>query len=80
MHFCERRIFRDVVRSEHDELAQILRDLVAVRLLLEETLPALFIDVLELFLPVNSRARFTQRLGVNICRENLHVVLAAPVG
>ena len=80
MHFGERRILRDVVRREHNELPKILRDLITVGLLAEEPLAALFTDVFELLFGIKSRAGFAQGSRVDIRREDFHVMLAASIG
>src|SRR5689334_9155526 len=48
MHFRERSIFRNVVRSENDQLPEILRNLISICLAPEEPFAAFLVDVLEL--------------------------------
>ena len=75
MHFRERRIFRNVVRSEDDELTKVLRDGVARWLLSEEPLTTLLADMLHLLFTVEAGARMSQRSGVHIGGQDFNVQL-----
>src|SRR6185295_7837679 len=80
MHFRERRILRDVVRGENDQLPEILRYLVAVWFPAEESLAPFFVHMFELLLAVETGAGICERRRVHICRKNLHVELPASCG
>ena len=61
VHLRERRVLRDVVAREHDELAQIRRHLKAGRPPHEEPLAALRAHVAELVLAVEADTRDLER-------------------
>ncbi len=69
----ERRVANQVVRREDDALADVLRDVIAVRLEREVALEALRADAGQLLLAVDAGAGDFERRLVHVGRENLDV-------
>jgi hypothetical protein len=69
----ERRVADQVVRREHDALAERLRDLIAVLAQREEPLPALAADTGDLLFGIEAGARHLQRCLVHVGGEDLDV-------